>query len=312
MDEVTHLIVGSGPVGSTTALTLAEMGYRVRVLTRSKTGPSHPNIELVAGNAIEVDALLRNIDPAGAIVNAANPPYNRWAQDWPPMHASMTLAAERSGAFLVVMDNLYAFGKQTQMPMNELSPINPTGKKGRVRAEMATELLQLTESGKLRAAIVRASDFYGPGVTESAFGERFLTQLLNGKKVSFLGSLETRHSISYMPDVAKTIVAVITKENTAGKTWLVPNAPAVSQREIFEVFEQAIGVSGKVSTVPRAALRIGGIFNPILREFNEIWYQFAETWTTDSSRSEEFLDIHPTPLEVGVEATINWWRERAR
>jgi hypothetical protein len=109
IDEVTHLIVGSGPVGSSTALKLAELGYRVRVPTRSTTGPSHPNIELVAGNANEVDTWLRSIDPAGAINNAANPPYNRWAQDWPPMHASVTLAAESSGAVLVVMDSLHAY-----------------------------------------------------------------------------------------------------------------------------------------------------------------------------------------------------------
>ncbi|MFM8861244.1 MAG: NAD-dependent epimerase/dehydratase family protein [Acidimicrobiia bacterium] len=312
MDTTHHLVVGAGPVGSTTALRLAELRHRVTVLTRSGNGPVHDGIELVAGDATDVGTLERLIDDSGALVNAANPPYHRWPQDWPPLHAAMCAVAERTGALLVVMDNLYAHGAGAAMPMTEDTPLHPTGRKGAVRAEMATTLLEATAAGRLRAAIVRASDFYGPEVLTSAFAERVVPRVVAGKKVSLLGSLDVPHAVSYMPDVAATITAVIDQPEIAiGHTWLVPNAPAVTQRRIVETFAEAAGTTAKVSTLPRITLTLGGVFAPMLRELKETWYQFAEPWTTDSTHTETTLGLRATPLADGAAATVQWWQSRA-
>ncbi|MEY4174918.1 MAG: hypothetical protein RI900_2083 [Actinomycetota bacterium] len=308
MDTTRHLVVGAGPVGSTTAVRLAELGHRVTVLSRSGRGPSHEGIDLVAGDATDTATLVGLLDGRGALVNAANPAYHRWPQDWPPLHRAMCTAAERSGALLVVMDNLYAFGASAAMPMRENSPLQPTGHKGAVRAEMATSLMDAHAAGRLRAAIVRASDFYGPQVKDSAFAERVVPRVIAGKKVSLLGALDVPHSVSYMPDVAATIAAVITNPNAAGRTWLVPNAPAVTQRQIVEAFARASGTTAKVSAVPRAAITVGGLVVPLFRELKETWYQFAEPWSTDSSVTESELGLRATPLDDGAAATVAWWR----
>ena len=303
-----HLVVGAGPVGTTTAIRLAELGHHVTVLSRNGGGPAHPGIQLVAGDATDVDSLVRHLDGSGALLNAANPPYHRWPQDWPPLHSAMCAAAKRTGSLLVIMDNLYAFGANAVMPMHEDSPMRPTGPKGKTRADMAQSLFSEHAAGQLRGAIVRASDYYGPMVRESSFGERVIPRLLAGKKVSFLGSLDVPHVFSFMPDVASTIVAVITQPHAAGKTWLVPNAPAVSQREMVEVFARVAGTRARVGALPKMAVSVGGLFVPLLRELKETWYQFAETWTTDSTQTESMLGIRPTPLEEGAAATIEWWR----
>ena len=311
MNTTRHLVVGAGPVGSTTAVRLAELGHRVTVLSRSGRGPTHDGIELVAGDATDVDTLTGLLDGSGALVNAANPAYHRWPQDWPPLHRAMCTAAERSGALLVVMDNLYALGAGAAMPMHESSPLNPSGRKGTVRAEMATTLLEAHASGRMRAALVRASDFYGPHVRNSAFGERVTPRVIASKKVSLLGSLDVPHSVSYMPDVAATIAAVVTRPEAAGRTWLVPNAPAVTQRQVVEAFARAAGTEAKVSAVPRIVITLGGLAVPLFRELKETWYQFAEPWTTDSSLTESELGLRATPLDIGAIATVDWWRSQA-
>ena len=48
-----HVIVGAGPVGTATALLLAERGEKVRLVTRRGTGPEHPSIERVAADATD-------------------------------------------------------------------------------------------------------------------------------------------------------------------------------------------------------------------------------------------------------------------
>jgi nucleoside-diphosphate-sugar epimerase len=308
MTGIRHLVVGAGPVGSTTAVRLAEIGHQVTVLSRSGRGPAHEGVQLVAGDATDVDTLVGLLDDSGALVNAANPAYHRWPQDWPPLHRAMCAAAERSGALLVVMDNLYAFGAGAAMPMRENTPLNPSGNKGAVRAEMATSLLEAHAAGRMRAALVRASDFYGPQVKDSAFGERVVPRVIAGKKVSMLGSLDVPHSVTYMPDVADTIAAVITTPAAAGRTWLVPNAPAVAQRQVVEALARAAGTKARVSAVPHIAITLGGLVVPLFRELKETWYQFADPWTTDSTVTESELGVAPTSLDDGATATVAWWR----
>jgi glycine/D-amino acid oxidase-like deaminating enzyme len=136
-----HVIVGAGPVGTGTALALAERGDEVVVVTRSGSGPNHAGVRLKRADAADVAEMTAVTAGAWSIVNCANPPYHRWVEDWPPIHRSLMQAAEQSGAVLAMIDNLYAFGPATPMPMRENTPMRATGAKGGMRAMMAQDLL---------------------------------------------------------------------------------------------------------------------------------------------------------------------------
>ena len=51
-------------------------------------------------------------------------------------------------------------------------------RKGRLRKQLAETLLSAHQSGKVKAVIGRAPDFYGPGVRMAAVGEKFFAALL--------------------------------------------------------------------------------------------------------------------------------------
>ena len=57
-----HVIVGAGPVGTAAARQLADKGERVRLLTRSGSGPDHDLIQRVAGDANDPEALARHTE----------------------------------------------------------------------------------------------------------------------------------------------------------------------------------------------------------------------------------------------------------
>jgi nucleoside-diphosphate-sugar epimerase len=307
----THVVVGAGPVGSGIALALAERGERVAVVTRSGSGPQHANIQHIAADASDSPTLTKMTEGAATIFNCANPPYHRWATDWPPMHRSFIQAAEATGAVLVMMDNLYALGKTSTMPMKEDSPMRATGTKGTIRASMASDLLEAHATGRIRATLARASDFFGPGVRNAALGERVIPKILAGKKVSLLGSLDVAHSSSYMPDVVRTMVAIGTDQRAWGSAWQVPNAPAVTQRQMVETFAEAAGTKPKVGVVPFPMLKVLGLFVPVMRELQETWYQFDEPFVTDSSLTERTFGVSATPLHEAAAATVAWWRTQA-
>jgi nucleoside-diphosphate-sugar epimerase len=305
-----HLVIGSGPVGSGIAQRLADQGSPVTVFTRSGTGPVHPSITLAKGDAVDAVALARHAEGAATIFNCANPPYHRWGTDWPPMHQAIITAAERTGAVVVMMDNLYAFGADRPMPMKPTDPLLATGEKGSVRARMATELLAAHAAGRLRATLARASDFYGPGVVDASLGERVVPRVLAGKKVSVLGRVDVPHSVTYMPDVVTTMVTIAADERAWGQAWHVPSAPAVSQRDTVQAFATAAGTTVQVGSVPNLALTVGGLFNPSLKALKEVLYQFEKPWIIDASLTEQTFGLAATPLAEGAAATVAWWRQR--
>jgi nucleoside-diphosphate-sugar epimerase len=196
------------------------------------------------------------------------------------------------------------------MPMREGDPLLSTGKKGAVRARMATDLLEAHEAGRLRATFARASDFYGPEVLGASLGERVMPNVLKGTKVSLLGALDLPHSVSYMPDVVGTLVTIAFDERAWGKPWHVPNAPALSQRDTVAVLAAAAGTEVKVSAIPKVALSALGVFSPTMAGLKEVWYQFAEPWVTDSTLTEQTFGLTATPLAEGAAATVAWWRGR--
>lgn len=306
-----HTIVGAGPVGTTTALELVRRGHRVRVVTRSGSGLDHPLVEKVAANADDVEAMTAACTGAVALYNCANPPYHRWPTEWPPIHRALMSAAERTGAVLVLMDNLYAYGPTGGRVMRESDPLAATGPKGRTRAAMATDLLAAHAAGRLRATIARASDFTGPLVLGSTMGDRVVPRVLAGKKVSVLGRIDVAHSMTYVPDVARTLVTLATDERAWGRAWHVPSAPAVSQRAVVDAFADAAGTRVTVTAIPWAAVRLLGVAVPFMRELRETRYQFDEPFVMDSSAAETTFGIAPTPLADQAQATVAWWRDGA-
>jgi nucleoside-diphosphate-sugar epimerase len=303
-----HVVIGSGPVGSGVALHLADTGSPVTVVTRSGSGPSHPLITLRQADATDATALTEACTGAAAVFNCANPRYSKWDTDWPPMHRAIMTAAERTGAVLVMMDNLYAFGPGTAMPMREDTPMRATGTKGAVRGRMATELLEAHAGGRLRATFARASDFYGPGVKDAALGERVVPRVIAGKKVSVLGALDLPHAVSYMPDVVRTLVTIAADERAWGSPWHVPNAPAVSQRDTVQAFATAAGTTVAVASVPKVALSVLGLVNADMRALKETAYQFELPWIADATLTSQTFGLQPTPLAEGAAATVAWWR----
>jgi nucleoside-diphosphate-sugar epimerase len=198
-------IVGSGSTGTTVAHRLSASGHSVTMVTRHGTGPQCDGIELVAADATNADRLTEITAGSRALFNCANPPYHRWPTDWPPLAASLLRTAERTGATLVTLSNLYAYGVPTA-PMTPHDPLNARYLKAQIRAQMWRDALASHLEGRVRAVEVRASDFIGPGAN-SVVGDRVIPRILEGKSCSVIGDPSALHSWTFVDDVAATLVA---------------------------------------------------------------------------------------------------------
>lgn len=304
-----HVIVGAGQVGSQLAESLAADGHEVVVVTRSGSGPAAAGVTRVAADAGNAERLTDLVKGADALYNCANPQYHRWAQDWPPMATALLTAAERSGAVLVTLSNLYGYGP-VDRPMTEDLPMAAPGTKGQVRARMWSDALAAHRAGRVRMTEVRGSDYFGPGMSaQSVFGDRFIAPILAGKTAWIPADPDQPHSMTYLPDVARAMAAVATDERAWGRAWHVPTSPALTIRQVAERTAAIAGAPApRLRSIPHLVMRAAGLFSPLLRELEETRYQFVRPFVVDSSAFETTFGIAPTPLDEALKQTITWLR----
>ena len=79
------------------------------------------------------------------------------------------------------------YGPTDGRPLTEDLPHAPNTRKGTVRARMSKVLMKAHTSGKVRVAIGRASDYFGPRVRASAAGEQVFGRAVEGKSAQVAG-----------------------------------------------------------------------------------------------------------------------------
>jgi nucleoside-diphosphate-sugar epimerase len=290
-----HVIVGAGAVGTATAQLLAERGERVRVISRRGSGPEHPAIERVSADATDAARLTELSTGAAALYNCANPDYHRWLTDWPPLHTALLTAAERGGAVLATVSNLYPYGPGHEL-ITAQTPLDATHPKLRLRGQMWLDALALHKGGRIRATEVRPSDYLE---ARSILTFALAKPILTGKRAYCPAPLDVPHSWSAIADVARTLVAVGTDERAWGEAWLVPTNPALTIRQLAQRFAAAVGAPApKLSTIPYPVMWTAGLFSPMIRELRTTRYQFTRPFVIDSSVTERTLGLHPTELDT--------------
>ena len=289
-----HVVVGAGPVGTATARHLVALGHDVRVITRTGTGPD--GVDRVAADATDAARLTELVAGADAVYNCANPPYHRWPELWPPLAAAILAAAERSGATLVTMSNLYGYGPVTG-PITEDLPLVASTVKGRIRADMWREALKVHEAGRVRVTEARASDYIGPAAA-SLFTMMIVPRVREGRATTVPANLDVPHSMTFTGDVGATLAKLGTDDRSLGRPWHVPTPAPVSLRELATCFATIIGAPPpRLREMPEVVLRVGSLFDAEAREYREVKYQFDRPWVLDSSAAQTTFGLRPTPLD---------------
>jgi nucleoside-diphosphate-sugar epimerase len=168
-----HVVFGTGPLGRSVMNELVRRGESVRLVNRSGAMPETPEgVEVVAGDAYDTSVVRDLTQGAAVVYQCAQPPYNQWPEKFPPLQAAILDGTAASGAKLVIAENLYMYGDTGGRPMVESLPSNAHTRKGKTRAEMAAAALAAHQAGKVRVAIGRGCDFFGPWALGSTMGER--------------------------------------------------------------------------------------------------------------------------------------------
>jgi nucleoside-diphosphate-sugar epimerase len=284
---------------------------RVRMVNRRGQMAETPTgVEVVSGNAYEAANVRALTQGATTVYQCAQPEYTEWPEKFPPLQAAILEGAAANGAKLIICDNLYMYGDTHGQPLREDLPYAATDKKGRTRAQMAEAALAAHQAGKVRVALVRGSDFFGPYATgQSHLGERSVIPALQGKGAQLVGNLDVPHTYTYIKDFSRALVTVGERDDALGQAWHTPNdQPRLTQREIMTLFFQEIGKPARMSGANRLMMQLLGLFVPSVRELVPLMYQFEKPYIVDSSKFERAFGVKATPLREAVRETVAWFR----
>ena len=303
----THVVFGTGAIGLATLDALLRRGEQVRMVNRSGSAQVPDGVEVIAGNAADPDFTIAVTKGARVVYQTLNPPYDSWTEQFPALQAGVLAAAQAAGARLVSMENVYMYGRPAGRPLTEDRAHDAHTKKGRVRSQMARDLLAAHEAGRVEVAIGRASDYFGPrGGAQSNLGDRLFPAALAGRTAGVLGDPDQPHTYTYVPDIGEGLAVLGEHPSAPGAVWHLPNDPVTrTTRELVELAYRAAGrPRARLREIPPLLIRLAAIANPTVRELLEMRYQFEEPFVVDSSRMTTQLGAKATPAEQAINETL--------
>jgi len=141
-----HVVFGAGQVGRALSGRLVELGLAVRAVSRNRPSELPDGVGWRAADASVPEAAAAAAAGASVIYQCLSAPYTDWPARFPPLQRGVLSAAERNGALLVSLENLYGYGPTAGQAMTEDLPLAATTVKGRTRAAMTQELLDAAET----------------------------------------------------------------------------------------------------------------------------------------------------------------------
>ena len=306
-----HTILGAGGViGRELSLQLARASRRVRQVGRQPAAVQAGD-ETMTADLTDPLATSRAVAGSEVVYLVAGLSYRAaiWQAQWPVVMRNVIDACARYGARLVYFDNVYAYGHVDGL-MTENTPFNPCSRKGDVRAAVATTLLNAMRCGEVQALIARSADFYGPGANQSLLAAVLFSRLRAGKAPQWIGNPDAAHTFTFTPDIGRGLAALGDLPAAFGQTWHLPSTSEMGSEAVTgkALARAACTLSGqpiRLQVAPRWLLKVMGLAVPLLRENDEMLYQFEHAYRFDSSKADKVLGWHATPYGEGLART---WR----
>lgn len=303
-----HVVIGAGgQLGRELVAHLHALDQEVRAVTRTRPAEVPAGVETQTGDIADPADASRLVRGATVIYACFGAPHRQWSQVLAAMARGALRASIRASARLVFADNLYAYGPQTR-PLVETMTSTRYGRKPRLRAEIADMLLAAHGSGRAEVVIARASDFYGPGITNAMIGTDLIRALLANRRIFLPGDLDAPHTFTFVPDFARALIELGTATGVDGQVWHVPSAPAISVRALVERLAAIAQTRARVHALPAWAIRVAGWFDPATRELLELGFQWDRPYHVSHAKYAARFGEHFTPLDLGLAATLAWAR----
>jgi nucleoside-diphosphate-sugar epimerase len=310
------LVLGAaGGFGRAVVAEFASRGWLVRGLVRRPPAPGtfSDALDLVEGDARDRTVLAQAAQGCAVVALAVNTPFAQWEAGMRDVTAKAIATCRETGALLLYPGSVHGFGRQTGRALSEDAPQDAMTRKGRLRADLEYMIRRACDDGRMRAIIVRAGDFFGPGV-RNGLVDRLFARAIAGRPMLWPGRLSMPHQWAYVPDLARLAGDLVGRRDDLAPCQAVHLSGHVFTRQgdFLAAIAVGAGLRGRVArTVPWWALRLAAPFDPALREMLEFDYLFEDAVILDDPARRRLLPgFQTTDLQAAIAATLADYRGR--
>ncbi|MCK0192424.1 NAD(P)H-binding protein [Arenibacter sp. F20364] len=301
-------ILGSGgTIGTELAKALTAYTNEIRLVSRNPKKVNETD-QLLAADLSDRKKVFEAVQGSSVVYVTVGFPYNLkiWQQNWPKFIKNVIDACIENNSKLVFFDNIYMYDPNYLNGMDEETPINPSSKKGKVRAEIAAMIMDKVIEGQLEALIARSADFYGPSIKNSSMlTETVFKPLSTGKKANWMASIDHKHSFTYTPDAGKATAILGNSDKAYNQVWHLPTAKnPYTGIEWITAIANEMGVKPRYQIASRLIVKILGFFAPVMREMPEMMYQYDRDYVFNSDKFDSQFNFKTTPYLEGIKEII--------
>jgi nucleoside-diphosphate-sugar epimerase len=297
-----HAILGSGGAVSPA---LAELltNHHIPVRLVSRSAPASLVGIPFAADIMDKSQVLKAIDGCELAYLTVGLPYklSAWEQQWRPLMQNVVDACSATGTKLIFVDNIYMLADTSIPHMKEDSPMNPSSKKGRIRADVDGIILNAVGSGKLDAIIARSADFYGyMSPNKSLLLDLVISRMAKGKSPQWMYTVDRKHSFTFIPDIAQALYLMGSRTDAFNRIWNLPTAKPFSIRDLIDITNRHLGTDMKPRIMSEFLMSILRLLIPPLKEMKELKFQMIQDYWLDSTAFENFFNFKPTSYDDGI------------
>ncbi|USU21446.1 SDR family oxidoreductase [Paraburkholderia fungorum] len=265
---------------------------------------------LVSANLLDGKQTLDAVKGSSIVYFTAGLPPDTalWEAQFPTMLKNALDACRVAGASFAYFDNTYMYPQDARL-LTEEAPFAPVGRKGKVRAAMATMVLQEMARGEIPVLIGRAPEFYGPGKTQSFTNALIIENLQAGKKPRVPVRDDTRRTLIWTPDASRALATLGNAPDAFGQTWHLPCCDdRPTYKEFVVMASQVFGREPGYSVISKWALTTAGLFSKQVRELRELLPRYEQDNLFDSTKfKRRFPEFAVTTYLEGLELIRKEW-----
>jgi nucleoside-diphosphate-sugar epimerase len=297
-----HTILGAGgPVANALTRELAQHNETIRLVSRKPVETTGNNMSWQKADLLNYNEVLEATKGSTVIYLCAGLIYDAkiWQQQWPVIMQNVINATKATGARLIFFDNVYMYGL-VKGPMTEETPYNPCSEKGKVRAQIATQLMNEAKAGNIRASILRAADFYGTDSKNSFFDMMVLAKYAQKQSAQWIGNPKTRHSFTYIPDAGGAMYLLGQNPQSDNQIWHAPTASPLTGKELINMAASIYHVKPKFMAINKFLLWVTGLFMKVVAGTVEMYYQYNHDYDFNSDKFEKVFNVKPTSYQEAI------------
>lgn len=302
------LVLGaSGGMGFSIVKEVVQRGIEVVAFARGKEKlrklfQDEEKVTIQSGDVFDLESLKEASTGVDTIFQAMNIPYSEWKQNLPVMMNNIIETTKHADARLVLVDNIYAYGRNPGQLVSEDTPKKPHTKKGNIRLQLES----MVKEANFPYLIAHFPDFYGPNASNTILNYTF-EGVIKNKKALFVGDKSIAREYIFTPDGAKALVELALIDTAYGQNWTIPGSGVITGNEIVDILREHTGYSKKVGTVTKGMVQFLGLFDKNMREVVEMLYLTEDPVVLDGGKLEQTIKSIPrTPYKEGVKQTIDY------